>query len=99
MKKYLMRFSKVRVECPTQKPLTPDCVLCVLCVCLYADVYTPDGIIVWQRCEHVKPHVNARNAYGKTNIHHQIQLQQFDQKTKVKTLLGWRADPNAEYGE
>lgn len=56
----------------------------------------PVDIAFW--CEQVKPHVNARNAYGKTNVHHQIQLQQFDQKTKVSTLLGWRADPNAEYG-
>ena len=56
----------------------------------------PVDLAFW--CEQVKPHVNARNAYGKTNMHHQIQLQQFDQQPKVKALLSWGADPNAEYG-
>eukprot|EP00039_Didymoeca_costata_P026790 m.16658 g.16658 ORF g.16658 m.16658 type:complete len:817 (+) comp5762_c0_seq2:461-2911(+) len=56
----------------------------------------PMDIALW--CERVKPFVNSRNAYNKTNLHHQIQLQATGQEDKVTSLLNWKADPNVIYG-
>eukprot|EP00041_Stephanoeca_diplocostata_P032796 m.1061649 g.1061649 ORF g.1061649 m.1061649 type:complete len:871 (+) comp24212_c0_seq22:365-2977(+) len=51
---------------------------------------------VW--CERVKTDVNAPNAYGKTNLHHHVQLRANGQEAKVQKLLEWGADPNVVYG-
>jgi hypothetical protein len=38
-----------------------------------------------------RPFVNCVNAYGKSNLHHQIQLPGKEQPAKVASLLGWKA--------
>jgi len=46
----------------------------------------------------IKGLVNEQTIHGKTNLHHQVQLESPEQLSKVKDLLTWGADANAVYG-
>eukprot|EP00039_Didymoeca_costata_P020353 m.340973 g.340973 ORF g.340973 m.340973 type:complete len:777 (+) comp19678_c0_seq1:265-2595(+) len=46
----------------------------------------------------VQPHVNCLTPYGKSNLHHQVQVDRKGQLERVKDLLSWGADPNIPYG-
>eukprot|EP00035_Acanthoeca_spectabilis_P021225 m.437041 g.437041 ORF g.437041 m.437041 type:complete len:813 (+) comp18053_c0_seq1:210-2648(+) len=48
--------------------------------------------------DRIKLLANEKTIHGKTNLHHQVQLESPEQLTKVKDLLSWGADANAVYG-
>ena len=54
------------------------------------------AFVVWQTVTPTLPSWAFR--YGKSNLHHQIQLEAAGQEAKVNNLLEWGADPNAIYG-
>lgn len=56
----------------------------------------PVDLAIW--AEVAKAQCSCSNAYGKTNLHHQIQLEASGQHANVMKLLDWGSDPNAVYG-
>lgn len=48
--------------------------------------------------EQIKPNANSATEHGKTNLHHQVQLEGPEQVAKVGDLLSWGADPNVCFG-